>query len=154
MNGRNQEHIYRRAAVQEASSAGLVVILYDLLAADLRQAIVAVRSGDIEERSRLLKHGLLVLQLLEGSLDMVNGGDAARNLSLFYACIRRQVLQAQFCQDQRILEQQISLLLDVRAAWQAVDTPAVPRAAPGTPSPVRNAPGLEAAFRDAADWLA
>jgi len=122
MNANQTELSYRRASVQEASAAGLVVILYDILASDLQQAIAAMRSGKIEARCARLKHGLLVLQLLEGSLDLERGGSAAQNLSHFYAHIRSQILAAQFKCVESILEDQVALVLDVREAWRQADS--------------------------------
>lgn len=121
MNANSSQRSYLRAAVQESSPAGLVVILYDLLVDDLQGAIRAICSGAIEERSRHLKHALLVLQFLEGSLDLRDGAAAARSLSAFYAHLRRQVLDAQFRNDDSILAHQVALVLDVREAWRTVD---------------------------------
>jgi len=113
---------YRASAVREATPAGLVLILYDILVGDLRLAINSMQSGDVEQRCERLKHGLSALQLLEGSLDHVNGGDTAHSLARFYSHIRNQVLQAQFENDARILEQQIELIFSVREAWQEVNS--------------------------------
>ncbi|HZD33105.1 MAG TPA: flagellar export chaperone FliS [Candidatus Angelobacter sp.] len=154
MRGRAADLSYRFAAVQEASPAGLAVIVYDLLVDDLRHAAAAMRRGDIEERSRRLKHGLLALQVLEGSLDHENGGAGIANLARLYAHIRRQILQAQFLQDPRILEQQISLLLDVREAWRTVDILAAVNARAAAASANLNSSNREAATHDAADWSA
>ena len=140
MNAAFSQRSYRRAAVQEASPAGLVVILYDLLVDDLQAAIHAIRSDDIEERSRNLKHALLVLQLLEGSLDMERGAAAARSLSAFYAYLRLQLLDAQFRNDDEVLVHQIALIFDVREAWRTIDQPRLAADVAITPSPFLSAP--------------
>jgi flagellar protein FliS len=144
MNPRQTELSYRRAAVQNASSVGLVIILYDLLMQDLRQAIEAIDKKDIEARSKAIKHSFLVLQQLEGSLDRDNGGEAAKNLSNFYSVMRARILQAHIKISSEILSEQIELLLKVRRAWQQVD-PAnpVPAAAPATPSDQQAAAGAD-----------
>jgi flagellar secretion chaperone FliS len=111
---------YRALAVQEATPAGLVVILYDILVGDLRRAMAAMQANHVEERTTRLKHGLSALQVLEGSLDLAKGGDAERSLSYFYSHIRSQILCAQFQNDPAILERQIDLILSVREAWQEV----------------------------------
>lgn len=129
---------YLRAAVQEASPAGLVVILYDLLVDDLQGAIGAIRSGAIEERSRHLKHALLVLQFLEGGLNLQEGAAAGRSLSAFYAHLRRQMVAAQIANDDSILARQIALVLEVREAWRTVDArPAVAAASISSAPPSR-----------------
>jgi flagellar protein FliS len=121
MNSRQTELGYRRAAVQNASSVGLIIILYDLLIQDLRQAMDAIDKRDIEGRAGAIKHAFLVLQQLEGSLDRENGGEAANNLSKFYAVMRARILQAHLKISSEILSEQVGLLLDVRQAWQQVD---------------------------------
>jgi flagellar protein FliS len=156
MNPKQTELSYRRTAVQNASSVGLVIILYDLLMQDLRQAIDAIEKKDVEARSAATKHSFLVLQQLEGSLDRENGGEAASNLSKFYSLMRARIFQAHIKVSAEILKEQIGLLLDVRKAWQQVD-PAnpVPAAtgAPGAPNAQQTAPGVEGETM-AASWTA
>jgi flagellar secretion chaperone FliS len=117
--------------------------MYDLLVNDLRQAIQALETGDIVSRSAALKHAFLVLQQLQGSLDREKGGDAAKNLSNFYAVLRGRIWEAHVKRSSEIFHQQIRLLLDVRQAWAQVDpahSPAEAVAAPTHPSePVRTA---------------
>jgi flagellar protein FliS len=136
MTAKQTELSYRRATVQNASSVGLIIILYDLLIQDLTQAMTAIDKRDIEGRATVIKHALLVLQQLEGSLDHENGGEAAKNLSSFYSVMRARIFQAHLKVSSEILNEQVRLLLDVRRAWQQVD-PANPApattAAPATP---------------------
>jgi flagellin-specific chaperone FliS len=68
---------YRMSAIQGASSIGLIIVLFDTLADDLRQAAAALRKNDIEERCRQLNHGSLVLGQLENWVDRVHGGESA-----------------------------------------------------------------------------
>ncbi len=121
---------YRQASIQQASTVGLVILLYDALAADLHRAIGAMQHGDIEQRCRHLKHGFLVLQQLDSLVDMERGGATARNLRRFYAHLRSQMLAAQFSQSPELLERQIAHLHEVRSAWQQVDAPAQAQTAP------------------------
>ena len=100
--------------MQEASPAGLVVILCDLLVGDLRRAVTSMQNSNVEERSGRLKHALSALQVLQGSLDLEKGGETAQSLTHFYSHIRSQILRAQFQNDSRILEQQIALIISVR----------------------------------------
>jgi flagellar protein FliS len=117
------ELTYMRAAAQNATSAGLVVILYDLLVHDLEQAMAAFAAGDVEGRTAEIKHAFVVLQQLEGSLDKKDAPEAASRLSQFYSTLRRNILAAQVKANPEILRRQINLVLDVRRAWQQVDKP-------------------------------
>jgi flagellar protein FliS len=112
-----------RTAAQDATPAGLVIILYDILVHDLEQAIAAFADRDIEKRTTEIKHAFLVLQQLEGSLNMADGNEPAKRLSRFYSALRRNILEAQIKASPEILRKQIELVLDVRDAWQQVDKP-------------------------------
>ena len=113
---------YRRAAAQQASVVGLVIALYDTLAGNLRRATLAMHQRDLEQRGEQLKHGFSVLTQLVSLLDLNQGGQTALNLQRFYDHIRQEMLRAQFAQDPAILEGAADLVLDVRGAWQEVDT--------------------------------
>lgn len=122
MDTNQAELSYYRAAVEEATPVGLTVLLYDLLITDLRRAIAAIKEGKIEPRAIALKHAFSVLQLLEGSLDLNLGGATAESLAQFYSYLRSQVMTAHFRADAQTLEEQIRLILEVREAWQQIDS--------------------------------
>jgi flagellar protein FliS len=126
MNTKLTESSYRRALVENASSVGLVIILYDLLIKDLKEAIAAIERRDTEARSAAIKHSFVVLQQLEGSLDHENGGEAARHFAGFYSYVRGRIFAAHFKISVEILAEQIGRLLELRQAWQQVD-PANPQ---------------------------
>ena len=113
---------YRRAATQQASVVGLVIALSDTLAGDLQRSITAMKQRDIEARSRHLKHGFAVLTQLDSLIDTERGGNTAIHLRRFYNHLREEMLRAQFVQNYALLERACGLLLEVRGAWQEVDT--------------------------------
>lgn len=115
---------YRRAATQQASSVGLVIALHDTLIGDLRRAAEAIDRNDIQGRCDQLIHGFKVLQQLELMLDMENGGETALKVRRFYSHVRGQLLLAQFNLSSAILHKQIEIVLDVREAWQQLDSAA------------------------------
>jgi len=115
------EYSYRRAAVEGASSVALVVMLYDRLVADMQRAISAMQRNEVETRCKELKHALLILQQLEGSLDHERGGDGAANLAALYSYARAKIIEAQMKSNAALLEKLIGHFLEVRSAWQKVD---------------------------------
>jgi flagellar protein FliS len=94
MNAKNPRLAYREAAVQSASSVELVIMLYDMLIEDIRGAIDALRENNVEKRGEELKHGMLVLQQLQGSLDFERGGEASLGLERFYTMVRGKLMEA------------------------------------------------------------
>ena len=118
----NRNHIaYQEAAVRNANAIELVIMLYDILARDLYGAVEAMAAGNIEARTAKLKHGLLVLQQLEGTLRMEEGGDFAVTMSRFYSMLRDQMMKSQIQQDPAILREAIQFLFTVREAWVEVN---------------------------------
>jgi flagellar protein FliS len=123
MNQRQPDLKYQNASVQSAGPLGLVILLYDRLVRDLADTAEAIRKNDIEGRCQAGNHALQVLQHLEASLDMVNGGETALALARIYAHIRCKVLEVQFKHDPQILAQQIEMIVDLRQAWDRADSP-------------------------------
>jgi flagellar secretion chaperone FliS len=117
------ELTYLRSAAQNATAVGLVIILYDLLTHDLELAITALADRDVERRTAEIKHSFLVLQQLEGSLDMEGGGEEAKRFSAFYSALRCKIMEAHIKASPEILRQQVELVVEVRQAWQQVDPP-------------------------------
>jgi len=113
---------YRRAATQQASVVGLVIALHDTLIGNLKRAAEAMERNDISTRCEQLIHGFKVLQQLEAMLDMNNGGDTAVSIRRFYTHVRGQMLAAQFKLSPAILHDQVRIVLDIRQAWQQVDS--------------------------------
>jgi len=146
----NPRLAYRAAAVQSASSVELVIMLYDMLIEDIRGAIDALRENNVEKRGEELKHGMLVLQQLQGSLDFENEGEAATTLDRFYTMIRGKLLEAHLKASLDLMGEQIRLLLDVREAWKeaASQNQEVPEQQVVMPPPV------EAGIASAHGWSA
>jgi flagellar secretion chaperone FliS len=127
---------YRASAVEGASPVRLTILLYEQVLEDLRRAKTALEKGDIEGRTRQIKHAQLVIGYLQSTLDRERGGKVAVNLERFYYHLRAGLLQAQIRQSAALLEQQISLLMTVREAWLKVERANAPPIANPGPEPV------------------
>lgn len=117
MNWNNGQLEYRKAAVRSASAVSLVVMLYDTLLGDMRRAIDALEQTNVEKRTFELKHALLVIQQLEGSLNMAEGGILAQSLGQYYGVLRDAIIRTQASASPELLNQHVALLLDLRQAW-------------------------------------
>lgn len=112
---------YRKAALQHASTVGLVIALYDTLHGNLSRAAAAIERNDIQARCGELVHGFNVLQQLELMVNPENGNKTAANLRRFYTHLRGQMLKAQFALSPALLREQMKMLIVVREAWQQLD---------------------------------
>jgi len=142
MNTPNPDHAYREASVRSADAVELVIMLYDIAIADMRRAIEAATNGDIERRTNEIRHAMLVLEQLQGTLNMEQGGQTAQSLDRLYSYIRGKLLEAQIKSAVPVLEEQLGYLLSVRDAWKQVQ----PQASAATehslaPAPVASTEG-------------
>src|SRR5579859_97693 len=95
--------------------------MYEQSIEDLRRALAALHRGDIETRTRQINHALVVIGHLQGSLDMEQGAQVARNLDRFYQQLRDGLTQAHRKQSATILQEQIAHLMLLREAWIEVE---------------------------------
>jgi flagellar protein FliS len=108
---------YREAEIRGATSVECTIMLYDMLVADVRKAIQYLGEGNIEGRTNALVHGLLVLEQLQGTLQMESGGEAARHLYRLYSLARAKIMEGQIKCHARLLEEIVEAMLAVRAMW-------------------------------------
>lgn len=112
---------YKLSAIEGASSIGLMVVLFDTLAGDLRRAGAALNENDIETRCKEFNHALLVIGQLDSWVDLDKGGEGARNLAGFYAYLRSKMIEAAAGKSAKPLEAAIQMILKVRTAWHLLD---------------------------------
>jgi flagellar protein FliS len=117
----NARTAYRENDVRGATAVRLVVLLYEQLVQDLRQALHAIEQNDIEMRTHRINHAILVVGHLQSPLDFANGGKVAQDLNEFYNVLRQNLMQVQFHPSKSGISQQITDLLAVREAWIEVE---------------------------------
>ena len=112
---------YRESAIRGASGVGLVIVLYEQVIQDLREAVIAMDKGDVELRTKSINHAFSVIAHLQGTLDRERGGAVAPNLDRFYCRLRGRLTEAHVRMSKEILHEQISDLLSLREAWRQVN---------------------------------
>lgn len=140
---------YREAAVRGARPVLLVVLLYEQIIEDLRQALNAFQQNNIELRTNKINHAILVIANLESSLNKQAGQQVALNLERYYEQLRANLVSAQMYASPAILSQQITDLMALREAWLEVDRG---YAAAPSPAPASATTGDAAADRSVRDW--
>jgi flagellar secretion chaperone FliS len=111
------KHMYQDSAVRGATPIELVILLYDAAIDDMRRAMSAMQSSDIETRSNQIAHALIILQQLQGTLDFERGGGAARQFEQFYNLTRAKLLEAQLRGSLDLIRQQVRAMSEVRDCW-------------------------------------
>lgn len=127
-------NVYREIAGRGASPVRLVAILYEQIVEDLRRAIQAIDENHIAARTNAINHAILILGHLQNKLDHAAGGEVAHRLEKFYNLTRQKLMEAQCEVSRDILEQHISLLLQLRDAWIQVEQSETAASAPVPPA--------------------
>ena len=117
MNTRS-ETLYRSAAAEGATYIGLLLVVYDSLAEDLRRAAKAVSRNDIAGRCNASNHALLLLGHLESWTSSIDDPALRDSLSQFYAYLRSRTLAIQAQPQPEPFEELARLVGETRAAWQ------------------------------------
>src|SRR5262249_23560942 len=112
---------YHQNSTRGATPIGLIITQFDQILRDLRRAVAALDSGDVESRTAHINHALLVIAQLQNVLDHARGGEAASRFEQFYNGTRPMLIQAQFAASREILQQCMDMYLALRQAWHQAE---------------------------------
>ncbi|MCB2184821.1 MAG: flagellar export chaperone FliS [Deltaproteobacteria bacterium] len=119
--GQNQ---YRKTQVATVDRGRLIVLLYEGAISFLNKAKAAVDEKDIPTASGLINRALDIIDELNASLNMDQGGDIAANLRRLYLFMVDQLVKAKIKGEKEPIDEVIRMLTTLNDAWrQAVATP-------------------------------
>jgi flagellar protein FliS len=117
----NAIQAYQQSAATGDKTIRLIILLYDQLLRDLHRAIDAIDKGDIDRRRNEINHGLGVLDHLQATLNMQEGGEVAERLERFYNLLRGNVVRASMQNSVELLQRELQNVTSVREAWAEVE---------------------------------
>jgi flagellar protein FliS len=118
--GVNGYERYLETAVETASPARLIVMLYDGAIRFIHEAAHAMRQRDYETQNNKLQRAQKILAELISSLDFDKGGEIAENLFRLYTYMYNQLVEANLQDAPERLEHVVNLLSDLREAWDTI----------------------------------
>jgi flagellar protein FliS len=108
--GVNGHERYLETAVETASPARLIVMLYDGAIRFINEAAYAMQQRDYETQNTKLQRAQRILAELISSLDFDKGGEIAENLFRLYTYMYNQLVEANINDDTARLEHVVGLL--------------------------------------------
>lgn len=120
---------YLADAVNTASPAQRLVMLYDRLLLDIRRAGQAQQRGDTFEGATQLRHGQQIVAELRSSLRM-DAWPGADNLASLYGFLLTELVELAAAEDQQRLDAVTEIVVGLRESWRQA---AAQLAAPPTP---------------------
>ena len=121
MNVQLQRDRYLQGAVETASPARLLTMLYDRLAGDLAGAELAIRSEANGDANALLIHAQEIVLELQVSLDQSAWG-GAKGLSELYMYLYAELIAANMTKDSARVAVCSRIVEPLRAAWHEAAT--------------------------------
>lgn len=109
---------YAGTAVDTASPARLLVMLYDRLVRDLVTAERALSAQDLSTASRELLHAQQIVLELRTSLDLTVW-DGAQRLSDLYSFLHGELVEANLRKDDARVRTCLEIIEPLRDAWRA-----------------------------------
>lgn len=114
----SSETLYRQMAGEGATYIGLLLVVYDTLAEDLRRAAQAVERAEIQARCDATNHALLLLGHLESWTASLDDATLQASLLQFYGYLRAQAMLLQTATQAVGFYDLARLVGETRAAWQ------------------------------------
>jgi flagellar secretion chaperone FliS len=114
----NRSHTYREVAIQTASPAKMVVMLYEGSIRFLCESVTAIQSKDLERKRQSVDRAVAIVQHLQSTLDMSRGQQVAIDLDRLYSYITDRIMEGSGKLQTAPLEEAIKLLHTLLTGWQ------------------------------------
>lgn len=116
------ETLYRQVAAEGATYIGLLIVVYDSLAEDLRRAGLAAAANNISNRCSASNHALLLLGHLEDWAASLEEPPLKASLIAFYSYLRSSILALQTRNTAEPFHELAGEVTALRATWQQKDS--------------------------------
>jgi len=115
----NGYQAYKKVQVQTADQGQLILMCYDGAINFLKQALIAIQSGDHAARTNLLTKAQNILWELTNSLNY-EAGEIAYNLDALYNYMIRRLVDADFNSNPEAVKEVIGHLSEIKSSWEAI----------------------------------
>jgi flagellar secretion chaperone FliS len=115
------DSIYKKTDIITADRGKLLVLLYEGAVGHLRNAKESAERNDIQNKCDSLNRAMDIIQELNCSLKIDEGGVIARNLRELYWFMEKNLLKAKIeKRSTKKIEEVITLLTDLCEAWRSI----------------------------------
>lgn len=112
--------LYKTNSVATLSPGQLVVRLYEGAIRNLKLAIQELEAGRYMEKGQYINKALAILEELDCTLKMDEGGEVAANLHSLYGFMTRHLIEANSQKSPQKIQEVIALLSEVNEGWKAI----------------------------------
>lgn len=119
-NASHYKQIDCYTGVAEADPHQLVQMLLNGALEKIAVAKGLIKHNETAKKGEAIGRAISIVAALRSSLDMSAGGEISANLDSLYEYIERRLLEANLNNDIEILDETISLLREIRTAWESI----------------------------------
>lgn len=109
---------YRQASVLTADPMKLILMCYSGAISNLKKARNAYAAKDYEAKGKALQKAMDIIDELNASLDMNQGGQIANNLRGIYHYLTRKLTEADLKRDLKAFDDAVRMLEEIESAWK------------------------------------
>ena len=116
---------YKQTSISGAADSNphqLVAAIYRQLLGNIAAAKGAIAQKDIKKRNELISKAVMLIGILEQSLDFKDGGEISDNLASLYEYSSFLLFEANRHNSTEKLEEVIQLILPIKSAWDQIPT--------------------------------
>ena len=103
--------------IETAGKIELVIMCYERATQLLAQAKVHFTEEEIEKKARKMQKALDIINELQCSLNMKEGGEIARNLDAIYTYLNKRL---DIQKDMTAFDECVHILTELKAAWDGI----------------------------------
>ncbi len=112
--------VNKYSGITDASPHRLVQMLLEGALEKIAAARYLIKRNDFAKKGEVIGQIIAIIGGLRSSLNKEAGGDLAENLDQLYDYMERQLLVANFKNDENILDEVSSLLKEIKSGWDAI----------------------------------
>lgn len=116
----NKVNQYQKVQVMTADRIRLIIMLYDGVVRFNKCAQRAIKEGDVEGRNTYLNRSQAIINELQNSLNMEEGGEIANNLSRLYDFSIGKLTEANFKNDFSAVEAVTKVINELKSGWEGI----------------------------------
>ena len=113
-------NVHLESRVADASPHRLIQMLFEGVLERIAQAKGAMQQNQVERKAGLINKAVAIVGGLQGSLVDAGDGELTANLDSLYDYMIRRLLEANIKNDESMLDEVASLVLEIKGAWDAI----------------------------------
>lgn len=111
---------YQKVQVMTADGVRIIIMLYEGIIKFNNFARLAIENGNIQARSTYVNRSMDIVNELQNSLDMKEGGEVAANLSRLYDFCVGQLTDANLKNDKASLDAVNRVINELKGGWEKI----------------------------------